>query len=143
MKILALFAVVALAVVNIPGCGKKAITGAERDAVLAYAHPISDGILAGYNEGDFARYSKDFDAAMKNAMPESVFKQSRAVIASKIGKYVSREIAEVFQKDQYVVVLYKAKFEQEDAVEVKVVFQKVGDKNLVSGLWFNSPKLRR
>ena len=28
-------------------------------------------------------------------------------------------------------------------VEVKVVFQKVGDENQAAGLWFNSPKLRR
>ncbi|HNR89678.1 MAG TPA: DUF3887 domain-containing protein [Spirochaetota bacterium] len=125
------------------GCGKRSITGAEREAVLGYANPASDRILAAYNDGTYARYVTDFDAQMKNAMPENVFVQTRELIMSKIGKYLSREVSDVSQKDQFVVVKYKGKFEREDGVEIKVVFQKIGDRDLVSGLWFNSPKLRQ
>jgi len=47
------------------------------------------------------------------------------------------------KKNQYTIVLYKEKFEKESSVEIKIVFQEIGGKNLVSGLCFNSLKLRQ
>ncbi len=127
------------------GCKKKpvAIKGQEREAVLAYANPIADNILQALNEGNHVNYIRDFDETARNAAPENVFKQTRDLIISKIGKYVSREVSRVYKKDQYIVVLYRGKFENEERVRIRVIFQKIGDKNLVSGLWFNSPKLRK
>lgn len=143
MKTATLFVLIVLTLSCMAACGKTPITGTEREAVLAFANPMTDSILAGYNEGDFAKYAKDFDAQMQNALPENVFRQTRELILSKIGKYVSREVSDVHRKDQFIVVIWKGKFEQEDGVEIKVIFQKIGEKNLVSGLWFNSPKLRK
>ena len=141
-RIIILHLIAFLAFFSAIGC-KQSITGADRDAVLAYAEPVSNSILAGYNNGNYAIYSKDFDEQMKNALTEKVFKQTREMILGKIGKYQSREISDVHKKNQFIIVLYSGKFEKENNVEVKVVFQKTGDKNLVSGLWFNSPKLRQ
>ncbi|HEO64422.1 MAG TPA: hypothetical protein ENI73_00985, partial [Spirochaetes bacterium] len=55
----------------------KEITGAERDKILKYADPMTDGILKGFNEGNHKLYSKDFTEQLKNAMPEKVFMQTR------------------------------------------------------------------
>ncbi|MCU0848325.1 MAG: DUF3887 domain-containing protein [Spirochaetes bacterium] len=140
-KALPLF-IMAFLVFAVTAC-KKSITGAERDAVLSYSEAIADGLLKGYNNGDYALYSKDFDEQMKNALNEKVFKQTRDLIASKTGKYVSRKLSDVYRQNQMIVIIYDGKFEKEDKVEIKLVLQKFGDKNLVSGLWFNSPKLRQ
>lgn len=141
-RIITLHLIAFLAIFTAIGC-KQSITGADRDAVLGYAEPITNSILTGYNNGSYAVYSKDFDEQMKNALPEKVFNQTRVLILEKIGKYASRNVSEVYKKNQFIVVLYSGKFEKEDNVEIKVVIQKIGDKNLVSGLWFNSPKLRK
>lgn len=126
------------------GCSREIpVTGDEQKSVLAYAEPVTDSLLKGFNDGDYALYARDFDEAMKNALPEKVFRQTREMILGKIGTYKSRVLDRVFKKDQYTVVLYKAAFEKEEGVSVKVVFAKFGEKNLVSGLWFNSPRLRQ
>jgi len=140
-KTISLF-IMAILVLAVTSC-KKSITGAEKDSVLSYSEAIADGILKGYNNGDYALYSKDFDEQMKNALPEKVFKQTSEIIASKTGKYISRKLSDIYRQNQMIVIIYDGKFEKEDKVEIKLVLQKFGDKNLVSGLWFNSPKLRQ
>lgn len=124
------------------GCNRTTLSGPERDAVLQYANPMVESILAGYNERDYAKYSKNFDEAMKNALPEKVFNETSSLIDSKIGKFISRDIKEVYKENQYIVVLYNGKFEKEDGVEIKLVTQTIENQKVVSGLWFNSPKLR-
>lgn len=126
------------------GCSQGTpITGDEQKKVLEYAEPVADNLLAGFNEGDYAVYARDFDEMMKNGLPENVFKQTRGMILGKIGKYKSRTLDKIVKKDQFIAVIYNAEFEKESGVSVKVVFAKYTDKNLVSGLWFNSPKLRQ
>ncbi|MEW6574459.1 MAG: DUF3887 domain-containing protein [Bacillota bacterium] len=109
---------------------------------MAYADPIVDNLLEGFNEGNYTKFSRDFDEQMKNGLPEPVFNQTRQLVTSKVGLYKSRTVAKVEKQGPATIVIYDADFEKEKGVEVKVVFQKYGEKNLVSGLWFNSPKLR-
>lgn len=99
-------------------------------------------LLEGFNEGNYTKFSRDFDEQMKNGLPEPVFNQTRQQIVSKVGLYKSRTVSKVQKQGPGTIVIYDAEFEKEKEVEVKVVFQKYGEKNLVSGLWFNSPKLR-
>lgn len=44
--------------------------------VRSYADPITDDILIAMNEGNYTKFSKDMDAAMKSAMTEEVFQQT-------------------------------------------------------------------
>ena len=139
-KILVIIACILIA--TIACSDDNTITGQQRDEIMAYADPAAENLLAGFNEEDHAKFSRDFSEQMKNAMTEPVFKQTREGIVSKIGLYKSRNLFKVEKKGPHIVVLYKAEFEKESGVEVKVVFTKYGEKDLVSGLWFNSPKLR-
>ncbi|MDX9954908.1 MAG: hypothetical protein RBT75_12465, partial [Anaerolineae bacterium] len=59
-----------------------------------------------------------------------------------LGAYVSREIQSVEQTGDFVAVVYTAKFKQDDQVTVRVVFEGV-EPHLVTGLWFDSAKLRQ
>lgn len=141
MKKVLLFAVCLLLVLG-SGCSKKAGVSVDQQSVLSYADPIVDNLLAGFNEGNYAKFSKDFDDRMKTALPEAAFTQMRQSIISKIGRYKSRAVAKVQKQGPATLVIYNAEFERESGVEVKAVFTKIGEKNLVSGLFFNSPKLR-
>ena len=114
------------------------------DQVREYADPITENILLGMNENNYTKYSEHFDQTMKNAMPESVFNETNAIIKSKIGDYASKEFWKAETKDQFTIVYYKAEFTQEpETVIVKIVFQEIAGEIKVSGLWLNSPELRK
>ncbi len=123
---------------------KSGVEVADVAQVRGYADPVTEQILVAMNGIDYAMYSEDFDQTMKNAMTEAVFDETNAAIKSKIGNYVSKEFWKAESKDQYTIVHYKAKFTDEPAdVTVRVVFQEINGEMKVSGLWFDSPELRK
>lgn len=134
-KLILLAALLALA---LAGCGSQGVTltGAEREAVLAFSEPMTDNLLAGMNAGDYAVFSKDFDAAMSSAMSESQFADLKRDRDAKLGLYISRQVNSVVEQGGFYVVIYDAKFEKDGAVTVRVVFR-VESPHQVSGLWFN------
>ena len=136
-KVYAVFLVVFLFGL-LTACGSQGttLTGADRDAVLAFSESKTDNLLAGMNAGDYAIFSADFDQDMLAAMGQAEFDALKADRDSKLGLYVSRQVNSVVQQGDFYVVLYDAKFEKEDAVTVRVVFR-IADPHLVSGLWFN------
>ena len=131
-------------VIGLAACssGVQVLSGADREAVLAYAEPLTDNLLAGFNAGDYPAFSRDFSAKMREALNESGFATTRAGIVDKIGKYVSRDVSRVVKQGGFIVVIYSASFEQEDGVTVRVVFEPAGE-HRITGLWFDSPRLRQ
>ena len=115
-----------------------------------YAGSITEGILTGMNENDYAKFSEHFDEVMKNAIPEATFKQDDTIIIfptikEVIGDYVpeSKEFWKVEEQEIYTVIRYNTKYTDEPAsVIVTVSFREIDGEIYVSGLWFNSPKLR-
>ncbi len=141
--LLFLAAVLLLAILS--GCAAKstpvAMEGAERDQVLAKVEPIADRMFQAMIAHDYAAFTKDFDAATRKAMPETGFNQMMQTLDAKIGAYQSRQVAKVERVGQYVAVTYTARFAQEEAVTWRLVLTP-GDPMLVSGFWYDSPKLR-
>ena len=117
------------------------VEGADREAVLAYSEPMTDNLLAGMNAGDYAAFSRDFTADMKKAMPESSLAGIKTSITDKIGAYVSREVDRVEKVGEHYRVLYKAKFEQDDAVQMLMTFT-MSEPHQLAGLFFTSDKLK-
>lgn len=124
------------------GCslGPQQIEGAERDAVLAYAEPATDNMIAGLQAGDYAQFSRDMSPEMSEAMTEQQFTDLRTMLDTKVGSYVSRQVSSVEQNSDFVTVIYDAKHQNEEHVTIRLVFDQA---KLISGLWFNSPKLRQ
>jgi len=120
------------------GCKSQGttLTGADKDAVLAFSEAKTDNLLAGMNANDYAAFSKDFDEDMLKAMSQTGFDTLKKDRDSILGLYLSREVSSVIKDGDYYAVIYKAKFEKVDAVIVRVVFR-VAEPNEVSGLWFN------
>ena len=109
-----------------------------------YAGPIAEGILQALDGGDYAGYRKDFDETMLAAVTPEAFDQTRSLIKGRAGDYVSREYWKTQLQGVYFVVYYRAKYtlEPEDVI-VRVVFAKEAGGSLVTGLWFDSPELRK
>jgi hypothetical protein len=136
-KIFLLF-LVAILFSLLAGCGSQGttLTGADRDAVLAFSESKTDNLLAGMNAGDYATFSADFDQDMLAAMTQSQFDALKLDRDAKLGLYVSRQVNSVVQQGDFYSVSYDAKFEKDEAVVVRVVFR-LAEPHQVSGLWFN------
>jgi hypothetical protein len=126
------------------GCIEQTVEllGGEREDVLEFAGPITENIMAGYNENNYTRYSMDFGDAMTRQLTPSRFSEQREEIHGKVGLYISKAGPRVYQRGRYVWAEYDAEFEKESGVRIRVVFEKDNPEHLVEGLWFDSPKLR-
>lgn len=120
----------------------QTLSGEAREAVLAYSEAATDNLLAGLSDGDYAAFSRDFTDKMKSALSEAKFPDLQTQIIGKVGGYVSREVQSVEQTGDFIAVIYTAKFERDDPVTVRVVFESA-EPHLITGLWFDSAKLRQ
>ena len=131
-------------VVLLGACSSVAIpmTGADRDKVLAYSEAKTDSLMKAINSNDYAVFSRDLNDTMKGAIGADGLVNMRAKVNDKIGNYISRQVSSVLQTGDNVTVIYLAKFENDDAVTVRVVFE-TAEPHRISGLWFDSAKLRQ
>lgn len=116
------------------------VTGGGRAAILQYAEPKTDNLLAGLAEGDYGQFSRDMSPEMLKAMTEQQMTSLRDMLQSKIGAYVSRTVSSVEQSGRFTAIIYDAQYENEEHVTMRVVFD---ENQAISGLWFDSPKLRK
>jgi hypothetical protein len=103
---------------------------------------MTDNLLQGMNERDYARFARDFDEQMAKAMPASSFDGFMTSIGDKIGLYQSRTVSTVEVVENFTHVVYEAQFADDNPVTLRVVFNKDTADHLISGLWFDSAKLR-
>jgi hypothetical protein len=113
------------------------VIGNTDEQVRTIAAPILDNILEGIKTGDYAKYVKDFDQTMKDALPQSMFIISNMQIQHLFGQYLSSHYLGFLNKNHQTLVLWKARYDKtEDDVLFKLSLSKRGDKNWVTGLWF-------
>jgi len=137
-KYLLILLTVSLAVLT--GCKTPTpdiLSGADRDAVLAFSEPMTDNLIAGMTSGDYAVFSKDFDKPMLFGMPERNFQYLRRDRDARLGKYVSHTVEDVVKgKDGYFTVSYNVVYEADKDVIMRVVFNQK-EPHKISGLWFD------
>jgi len=120
------------------------LSACEKTSEPKYAGPITEEILTAMNRGDYTQFSEHFDRPMRDALPEANFIELRDVIKPLIGDYVSKEFWQVEEQEEHTVVRYNTKYTEETAdVIVTVSFQEIEGQIYVSGVWFDSPKLRK
>jgi hypothetical protein len=113
----------------------ETLSGADRDAVLVYAEPAADNLLAAMNANDFKAFTRDFDAAMISAVSEKVFGDIQTSVIAKNGKYLTRKVTSVEKIGAYYRVLYAADFEKLKSFKVLLVFDEAAP-HQISGLFF-------
>ena len=117
------------------------LTGAARDAVLAYSEAKTDNLMQAIHSNEYAAFSRDLNDRMKSAVTETSFAAMQKNVVSKIGNHVSRQVNSVVETNDNVTIVYTAKFENDDPVTMRVSFEKA-EPHRISGLWFDSAKLR-
>ncbi len=131
----------------LPGCSQPPaeIGGARRESIVAYADPIVDNIVAGYNNGGFEEFSRDFDLNLRTAITADNFPTTRADLMRHLGRYLSRTVADVRNEGPLVVVLYRAVFEKAPDATIKAGFRPEypdSGRRQLSDLVFDAPELR-
>ena len=124
--------------VLLAGCGgvAKTVSDEVKASVLAFGEPKTDTLLAGLKEGDYAKFSADFDDDMLAALTEAKFADLKTDRDIALGNYVSREVVNVTQDGDFYTVFYLAQFEKQSDVIMRVVFR-VEEPHQISGLWFS------
>jgi len=124
----AVLAVLIMVVPVFAGCGK----------VAGYSDPVTENILVSMNRGDYAGFSKDFDATMKSELPEETFPAFLTQVNGQIGNYIadSKKITGVEVANGLTTATYKADFEAMEGVTVEVVYKEIDGQMKVVGLWF-------
>jgi len=152
MKKTSLFVLTALLTTLLasPFCSKKKprekafpVGPEKQKQILAYADPVMENILVGFNKNDYETYSRDFGNQMKKAQPEPAFQKVRQKIVGRIGLYKKHALTRIVKTGKYYIVIYAGEFEKEKGVQMRLVFNKNDASHKVAGLWFNSPGLRR
>ncbi|HWQ04970.1 MAG TPA: hypothetical protein VN452_06410 [Longilinea sp.] len=120
----------------------KAVKGTAQEAVLNYTEPIADNILNGIEGKDYALFSQDFTDTMKKGIDEASFTQLCDLLSSKVGTYQSRQVSSVRDVDGMLLVIYTAVFSNAKQVVINLSISP-DEPHLVTGLYFNSPELRK
>ena len=111
--------------------------GTDDRQVKAVAEPILNNLLAAFKDGNYAQYSRDFDEAMREAIPEKKFQQVRDNLTEKLGKFKSKKYLGFLNQQPHTIVLWKAAFDgTQNDILIKLVLSKRQDKVAVAGLWF-------
>jgi hypothetical protein len=138
-KITVIVLISIFAVISLIGCGGQKV---DVEKVRGYSDPIAEEMLSALNVGNYEKFSKNFDATMKEKFTQDEFNKLKELCKTKIGDYKSKEYYGIDTKDQYTIVIYKCKFtnEPKDAL-IRVVLSTTNDKHYVSGFFINSPNL--
>lgn len=118
---------------------ERALSGAEKAAVLASSEATTDNLFAGWSANDYATFSRDFDTDMQVEIPVSGFSTLKQDLDNKLGNYLSRRVYQVTQADEFYVVTYEARFEQQNPVKVTVAFHAAKPQS-IAFLGFESEK---
>ena len=128
MKKIARGSIVVLLVSNIfwlSAC-ERTLSGNERAKVLAFSEAATDNMFDGFAANDYGVFSRDFDSDMSERVPAAYFAAWKQEVNHKLGKYLSRQVNQVTQANEFFVVVYQAKFEQQEPVIVTAAFHASG-----------------
>ncbi len=145
MKMTRWIILVLVGLVLLVGCaaGYKTVPDDEARAFAEKVDPVTVQLLTALCNHDEAGYLRDMDETMRSVSSGDKFEQLYQLIMDKVGCYQSHQLDRVLDKEQFRIVIYKAQFEKDPNVVVRVVFDMTTDPLKVTGLWFDSPALRR
>jgi hypothetical protein len=133
---LAAFALIAL--IWLTAC-ERILSGTEKNTVLAFSESATDNLFTGLTANDYAIFSRNFDSDMEEEIPVTTFAALKQDLDNKLGNYLSRRVDQVTQSDEFYVVDYQAKFEQDEAVKITVAFH--ASDHSIASFAFNSEKV--
>jgi hypothetical protein len=119
------------------GGNNEALTDSEMQAVLAYSEPIADNLFDSLTANDYAGFSRDFDSYMLETTSANNFTEWKLNLDDKLGKYISRQVDQITESDEYHVVVYQVEFEKDPQAKVRIVFHTAAP-HAINNFWIES-----
>lgn len=143
LKTLLILTLSFLIIAGSAACGQKPVTSEEREKGEAIVGNLIDGI----EKKDYAIFSADFDATMKDTMKESNFQELTDLFDQSIGAYESRTLTEskriLNAGTELLLFSYKAKYDKEQGdVSILVYLSEKDGVFQIAGFNYNSEALR-
>lgn len=109
-----------------------------------YASEMTDAVLNALTDGDYDAFIVDMNATMISALPKPAFIQMQTSLTATVGSYTGEKTYIMTHSDAGITtVVYEAGYTEEPAgVTITISFSEEDGAMKVSGLYFNSPKLR-
>jgi hypothetical protein len=124
------------------GCGPVILSGADAAEVTAFAEPLAENLLAGYAQGNYDVFARDFDTQMRTGLTAAALAEMRTAFDAALGAYQARQLDHIEMADPYFTAVYTLKFEKAPAVAMRLVMT-LSEPHKITGLWFDSPELRK
>jgi hypothetical protein len=112
----------------------------SRDQFIQDYTPVVDNALEAYNNEDAKAFYKDFASALASIATEDAFKAMYVkMYKDKFGKFVSKELIKESSSVSQInaLLVYRAKFEKKDNIQISVNFMKEGDAFKIMQLRFD------
>lgn len=114
----------------------------DEEVIRKFADPMTENTLKSMSDKDYQNFIGNLGPKMTELVSESYFNDNLYPMINIIGQYESMEFAKVTEKNNYIVVIYIAKFSnEEDDVIVTISFTEDLENPKIEGLFLNSPKI--
>ena len=95
----------------------------DKESAIKITEPIMDITMEGLNESNYEKFTEYYTDSYKKSFPETAFLNFTEGFYKDPGKYISREVYEVRQINNGLIIHYKGIFEKRDSVAIVVTFE--------------------
>ena len=134
--LLAMFLFVLITVIFV-GSVSADLIGSSDVVIEVIATPILNGILEGFENDSYSKYSKHFTAHLLSVVTASSFVEVDKQIETSFGTCLSKKYLGFLHKGTETVVLWKGRFKNTGSdILIKLFITKEGDDYFVTNLLF-------
>lgn len=130
------------AIIKAPLTDARTLEGDEAEAVLEYADPMTEELLTGLINRDYALFASNFSETLKTGMDSAAMETMAALLNETLGGYQSHSADTILLNDDHITVVYKISAGSSAVATLRVVFSTEED-HPITGLWLDSPELRK
>lgn len=120
-----------------------ALPASEEAAFAQEIDPIVEETLIGLSDGNYEQHAQYFDEEMRDRVdPIVTFPQVYDEVIGRVGVYQSHRLIQVEEQNLYRIATYDVSFANDPHVTAQFIFWENDDAHQITGLWFDSEKLR-
>lgn len=89
---------------------------------------MARSVINGLDSGNYEKYIRDFTDESKKSFTREIFQDAHKAVDSKLGKIKTRQYLGSYQKNEYWVLLWKAKYSKtNEDILLELYVKKVGN----------------
>lgn len=130
------------AIIKAPLTDARTLEGDQAEAVLEYADPMTQELLTGLINRDYALFASNFSETLKSGMDAAAMETMAGLLNETLGGYQTHSADTILLNDDHITVVYKITAGSSAVATLRVVFS-TEQGHPITGLWLDSPELRK